>query len=225
MRRAAHVSVLAIAHRAGNSLPALQTAIALDADVIEADIHRYAGRLEVRHRKTMGPVPLLWDKWELVPRLPQLQLHELLAAAGSQATLMLDIKGLGTASGVAVAALVHERSPAIPVLVCSRNWAALAAFSGLSWARPVLSARNRSELRRLLTWLHSGHRAYGVSLHRTLLSQGLVAELHERVDRVLTWPVNELTTLDTVLRYGVSGVTSDEADVLRAVIELRSAPR
>ena len=31
--------------------------------LVEADVRLWRGRLEVRHLKTVGPVPILWDKW------------------------------------------------------------------------------------------------------------------------------------------------------------------
>ena len=43
------MNVLAIAHRAGNSLMGLAIANDLGVDVIECDVHRHRGRLEVRH--------------------------------------------------------------------------------------------------------------------------------------------------------------------------------
>ena len=58
---------LAIAHRAGNSLAGLHAANELGVDVIECDVHRHRGHLEVRHLKTAGPLPFLWDRWELAP--------------------------------------------------------------------------------------------------------------------------------------------------------------
>ena len=58
-------TALAIAHRAGNSLDGLHQANLLDVDVVECDVHAHRGRLEVRHLKTAGPLPFLWDRWEL----------------------------------------------------------------------------------------------------------------------------------------------------------------
>ena len=58
---AALMNVLAIAHRAGNSLTELRQAAALGVDAIECNVHE-RGRLEVRHLKTAGPLPFLWDR-------------------------------------------------------------------------------------------------------------------------------------------------------------------
>jgi glycerophosphoryl diester phosphodiesterase len=131
---------------------------------------------------------------------------------------MLDLKGPG-AVGLHTAEAVHLRVPEKPVLVCSRWWPGLNAFRDRSWARPILTARNRAELLRLRRRVRRSA-PYGVSVHRSLLSPALVEELHERVERVLTWPVNDDEALEQVLRAGVSGVISDEREVLRSVLEL-----
>lgn len=47
-----------------------------------------------------------------------------------------------------------------------------------------------------------------------------VPALTLRVERVLTWPVNDQQALDGVLRLGVNGVISDDPHVLEAVVAL-----
>jgi glycerophosphoryl diester phosphodiesterase len=84
----------------------------------------------------------------------------------------------------------------------------------------VLSARNRLELERLRRRLRAGRAPDGVSLHRSLLTTELVAELHQQVELVMTWPVNDAEALAHVLEVGVSGVITDEPAVLRAVLAL-----
>jgi glycerophosphoryl diester phosphodiesterase len=42
---------LVVAHRAGNDLARLRAALDAGADLVEADIHAFRGRLEVRHHK------------------------------------------------------------------------------------------------------------------------------------------------------------------------------
>ncbi|MCW2679747.1 MAG: hypothetical protein JWM62_1148 [Frankiales bacterium] len=206
------MSVLAVAHRAGNSLAALAAAEEAGAEVIECDVHASRGRLEVRHSKALGP--WLWDRgpWELQSRsAPQLELAELLAA--TDGTLMLDLKGVGSV-GRRTAAAVGARPE--PVLVCSRWWPSVDAFAALDGARPVLSARNRGELVRMRRRVRT-RAPYGVSLHGSLLSEPVVAELRERVELVMTWGVDDLGALDRVVGLGVNGVISDSAEVLRAV--------
>ena len=213
-------AALAIAHRAGNSLTRLRPATELGVDVIEADVVSYPGRLEVRHLKTMGPLPLLWDKWELrSTRTPRLGLVELLQAAKPDVTVMLDLKGRDVEAGSDVARALHEHAPQRPVLVCSRFWPILAPFEAIEWVRTVRSARTRAELAPLLA--ASTAPGYGASVHRSLMTPDVVGRLHERVDVVMTWPINDDATLEQMLALretGTIGVISDELDVLRTLL-------
>ncbi|HVF19720.1 MAG TPA: glycerophosphodiester phosphodiesterase [Mycobacteriales bacterium] len=209
---------LAIAHRAGNSLAGLHAAVELGADVIECDIHHHRGQLEVRHLKTAGPLPFLWDKWELTrASAPRLGLRELLTAADHGTLFMLDLKGRSSVVGHKVADLLHELAPSRPVIVCGRYWPAVESFRSVDWVRRVLSARNRAELALLRRTVRAAP-AYGVSIHRSLLDPVIVAELHESVEVVMTWPINDLTALDEVVGKGVTGVISDEMEILRALL-------
>lgn len=228
------MKVLAVAHRAGNSLEALREATELGVDVVEADVHALRGRLEIRHSKSLAPLPWLWDRPGRPPepgsgarqrrvewtRLggPQLELPELLAALDPGSTLMLDLKGGGGVGARSLAEL-DRAARRQPVIVCGRWWPSVEAFTGATWARPVLTARNRAELQRIRLRLRTARRPYGVSLHRDLLTAPLVQELRERVELVMTWPVNTPQALQEVLSRGVTGVISDEAEVLRAVLD------
>jgi hypothetical protein len=213
------VTVLAIAHRAGNSLTGLHAARELHVDVIECDVHEHRGRLEVRHLKTAGPLPFLWDTWELSSAsAPRLGLGELLAAGRDGTTFMLDVKGRRASTATAVAELLHDRVH-LPLLVCGRWWPTVETLGNLPFVRTVLSARNRRELGRLRGRLHSSlPPPHGASVHVSLLDPDVVSELNDAVEVVMTWPVNDLDRLDQVLALGVGGVISDEPAVLRAVV-------
>lgn len=218
------MSLIAVAHRAGNSLAALRAAAEVGADVVEADVHARQDRLEVRHSKSMGPLPWLWDRgpWELTPTsVEQLQLPELLDAFAPQATLMLDLKGI-SAVGERTATLLHDRRPDRQVIVCSRWWPSVEPFFDRDWALPVLSARNRPELARLRRRVRRGRAPYAVSLHGSLLSEPVVSELRERVEVVMSWGVNDAAALERVTALGVTGIISDSHDVLRSVLAGRS---
>ncbi len=212
--------VLAIAHRAGNSLAGLRAARDLGVDVIECDVHHYRGRLEVRHHKTAGPLPFLWDTWELIPAsAPRLGLAELLAADRHGATFMLDLKGRSADTARAVVELLHDVAPH-PMLACGRWWPAVVAVAERPFVRPVLSARTRAELSRLRRRVAAASDpVYGASVHASLLSRPLVTELHRSVDVVMTWPINDPGELERVLGLGVSGVISDEPEVLTELMK------
>ncbi|MBO0844082.1 MAG: hypothetical protein J2P22_01545 [Nocardioides sp.] len=48
-------------------------------------------------------------------------------------------------------------------------------------------------------------------------TRGLVSDLRRQVEVVMTWPVNDVGTLDKVVALGANGVISDEPDVLATV--------
>lgn len=211
--------ILAVAHRAGNSLAGLHTANALGVDVIECDVHEHRARLEVRHLKTAGPLPFLWDRWELASAsAPRLGLTELLEANRHQTMFMLDLKGRRASTAQLVAKLLHDGGHRREVLACGRHWPQVDALAALPFVRPVLSARNRAELGRLRQRLSSTGPTYGVSIHRSLLDEAIVAELNDHVDVLMTWPVNDIDALDQMLDMGVTGIISDESDVLAELI-------
>jgi hypothetical protein len=213
------MSVQAIAHRAGNSLAGLHAANELGVDVIECDVHEYRGRLEVRHLKTAGPLPLLWDRWELASAAaPRLGLDEVLRANDAGTTFLLDIKGRRASAARSVARFLHHGGHHRPVLVCGRWWPAVETVARLPFVQPVLSVRNRGELTRLFRRLAAGPPVHGVSVHSSLLDASTVSELHRHVELVMTWPVNDLTALDTMLARRVTGIISDELSVLAELL-------
>ena len=63
------MTLLAVAHRAGNDLSALRTAVELGVDVLEADVKVRGPHLEVRHSKHLRPLPWLWARasWRWAP--------------------------------------------------------------------------------------------------------------------------------------------------------------
>lgn len=212
---------LAIAHRAGNSLAGLHAANTLGADVIECDVHERRGQLEVRHLKTAGPLPFLWDRWELASAsAPRLGLLELLEADRHATLFMLDLKGRRTSAARAVADLLHESGRDRPVMVCGRHWPSVDVLTELPFVLPVLSARNRLELSRLLERVQHSP-VHGVSVHRSLLTPEIVAQLRTSVEVVMTWPINDLDLLESTLAIGANGVISDEPTVLRALLSSR----
>jgi hypothetical protein len=219
------VAVLAIAHRAGNSLAGLHAANTLGVDVIECDVHEHRGRLEVRHLKTAGALPFLWDTWELASAFaPRLGLAELLAADQRGSTFMLDLKGRGTAVPRLVASALRQVSHQQPLLVCGRYWPSIDALVEMPFVRPVFSARNQVEFGMLRRRLARNGRTYGVSVHRSLLTRAAVAELHDCAEVVMTWPVNDVASLDLLLDMGVTGMTSDEPAVLAELLRRRREP-
>jgi len=201
-----------VAHRAGNDLGILRHAEALAPRLVEADLHLRRGRVEVRHLKTLGPVPLLWDRWRLAPGwTPRLQLDALLAAAASDTELMLDLKGRDAALSRRVAEALAAR-PA-RVTVCARNWTLLEPLREVLGIRLVHSVGSRRQLRALRRRF-AGRRLAGVSIHRDLLDPATVADLRRRAELVITWPVSTVDEANRLGEWGVDGVITERFDSL-----------
>ena len=166
----------------------------------------------MRHRKTIGPVPILWDRWELAPPwAPRLLLHQLLAAAGGT-ELMLDLKGRDRRLPrlVAEAIAVHGRGR--PVTVCSQRWDLLEPLRGTRGIRLVHSVGNRRQLGALRR-LALGRLA-GVSIHRGLLDARATCELRDRAELLMTWPVETSDQARTLAGWGVQGLITSQFEAL-----------
>ena len=200
-----------VAHRAGNSLARLEDAERLGVALIEADIRLWRGRLEVRHLKTVGPLPILWDKWLLAnPFAPRLQLRDLLGAARRETQLLLDLKGRNTR----LAELVRDALPRDRhVAVCARSRALLEPFADLEHVRRFQSVGSRRQLRTLLR-AADGVALDGVSIHERLLDERVVEALRDRAALVISWPVNSLERARELARLGIQGLISDDPAAL-----------
>jgi glycerophosphoryl diester phosphodiesterase len=183
--------------------------------VIEADVHLFRGRIEVRHLKTLGPVPVLWDRWRLAsPFRPRLVLDELLRAAAPQTELVLDLKGRERRLATAVLDMLRPRLDAgAAVTICARSWPLLEPFSGVEGVRRVHSVGSARQLR-LLRRQAAGTRIDGVSIHERLLDSRTVQELGELAELIMTWPVNTRERARELIACGVDGLISDRPNLL-----------
>lgn len=200
-----------VAHRAGNSLARLQDAERLGVALVEADIRLWRGRLEGRHLKTVGPLPILWDKWRLAnPFAPRLELRDLLDQARRETQLLLDLKGRNGR----LAELVREALPdGRLVTVCARSRALLEPFADLEHVRLFQSVGSRRQLRTLLSTV-DGMTLDGVSIHERLLDERVVEALRGRGATVISWPVNTLERARELARLGIQGLISDDPAAL-----------
>ena len=203
------MTVLRIAHRAANDLALVAPALAREADLVEADVHLRRGRLEIRHGKSLGPLPWLWERWYLL-RDQRVLLADLRAGLPESATVMLDLKGWQPWLGPRVREAMRG---APPYVVCGRRWSMLAAFEGLPDVRVVHSARTAAELTRLLEHLRT-RRTWGVSIHLSLVTSERVAALREHAEVVMSWPINTPAEYALVTELGVNAVISDDLDAL-----------
>jgi glycerophosphoryl diester phosphodiesterase len=211
-----------VAHRAGNRLDLLRAAEAAGVDVIEADVRLFRGRPEVRHLKSLGPVPVLWDRWELAPGWrSRLLLPELVEATVPTTELLLDLKG----PRIRLAELAVEALR--PYLgrrrfsVSARSERLLEPFAGLP-VRRIQSVGSARRLRALLRRV-DGERLDGVAIHERLLDRTVVPELRRVAGLVLTWPVNDEVRAAALAELGVDGLISDRPAAIAGGLRLERA--
>lgn len=198
-----------IAHRAGNRLERLRESERLGVSIVEADVRLFRGRLEVRHLKTVGPLPILWDRWELAaPWAPRLLLGALLEATAPATELLLDLKGPRRRLGALVAKALMPYVASRRFTVCARSPRVLEPFVGLP-VRRFHSVGNRRQLARFLSG-PGATRPDGISIHARLLDSDVVRELRRTADVIVTWPVNRLDDARRLAEMGVDGVISDD---------------
>jgi glycerophosphoryl diester phosphodiesterase len=204
----------------------LRRAEALGLPLVEADVHLHAGRLEARHLKTLGPLPILWDRWTLAgPGTPRLLVERLLDAAAADTELMLDLKGRDTRLSAQLAAAIAEHDPGAGrrLTLCSRSWKLLEPLSAaLPHARIVHSVGSRRQLDALRRRF-ADRRLAGVSIHRKLLDPSVVEDLRARAGLVMTWPVETPAQARLLADWGVDGVISQSFESLSAALAPRVA--
>ena len=206
---------LRIAHRGGNALKRLVAAERASVDVVELDLWLHHGRLDIRHAKSTGALPLLRDGWSLRPgRAGRLQLANVLDSAQPGTRLMLDLKGSNANLPRAAMNLMAERRPGEPYLVSSKVWDLLAPFRSLPYVLAVYSCGSTGSLTQAL---HIARREGlpAVGAHRRRLSPESVAELREHVPECFAWGVDDRRRARELIEWGVTGVISDNYEMLR----------
>ena len=186
-------------------------------DLVEADVRLFRGRPTIRHLKTVGPLPLYWDRWSVAsPFKRYLSVSELVEHAGEDTELMLDLKG----PRVRLAELVRdELRPYLgrrELTVCARFWSLLDVFQGLP-VRRIASAGSARQLRALVERFGASG-IDGVAVHERLLDERVVADIRRVTDLVLTWPVNAPDRARNLVGIGVTGLISDRVhDIAPAI--------
>jgi glycerophosphoryl diester phosphodiesterase len=201
----------------------LHSAERAGADLIEADLWFYHGRVEVRHLRTFGelPLPVLWDRWQLARGWGErLALPELLGAAAPTTRFMLDLKGVDIRLASQVRRTMAALAPERPYAVCSQSWELLDAFQGHESALVVHSVGDDRMLRDIeerLTW----HEHQAVGLDHRLLTATRVTALRAVVPMVFAWTVNSQSRMRELVDWGVNGIISDRHDVLEPLLRAR----
>lgn len=219
-------TLLTVAHQAANDPAVLRSALDIGVDLIEADVRFFKGVPEIRHEKTLG-ARLLWEPGELKHRsdVQVATLADLLESVpDNQHRLMLDLKGLRPLLAPMVARTLQEHAPGASVAVSTPHWWMFKSFADAEQVRTVLSAGSWPMVERLRGLIRKGQSAwpnqrqiFGCSVHRSLLSPSIVAELRRKVPHVITWPVDTPDDLADARRLGVTGVTSKNLPLLEQI--------
>lgn len=206
-----------VAHRYGNSDARAQEAISAGADLLEADVWLHRGRLEARHAKTAGPLPIIWDRWWVNRRpLVPFVAETLLESLPGGTAVMFDLKGRNPRLPRALTTLIALHHGERPFLVCGQNWGMLERFRDVPGIELVHSIGNQQQLDTAWKRLEAG--GYdAISIHCELLDARTVARLKESVSAVITWPINTDDELQRVLDFGVDGFTTDSIELMTRV--------
>jgi glycerophosphoryl diester phosphodiesterase len=208
---------LLIAHRYGNHLDQIERASVAGAHQIEIDVWLHRGRLEVGHDKTLGPIPLRWDRWSLAfGRNRKLALADVLRELPAHVEPMLDLKGTHPGLPDALLSLLEEEFAGRPYTVASQNWEYVDRFLEIERAHVIRSIGSAEALERMQSELGSWTGA-AVGFHFELLSPDVIEEFSAESRLIVTWTVNSLAQATELLQQGVGGIISDNLELIRAI--------
>lgn len=212
---------LAVAHRAGNDLDLARDALAYGADLLEADVWPRNGRLEIRHLKTIGPLPIFWEKWYIDSiGTRQMRLHELVAVLPPEARLFLDLKGQHPRLGRRVVQAIADIQEDREIILCGRNWRQLGPIGRLPNVHVFYSVGDERQLGKVWRKLR-GQAHPAVSIDYRLLTPETIARLRDHGATIIAWTVNDPAIARALFRQGVDGFTSDNRAMLAAIVQRR----
>ncbi len=181
--------------------------------MLEADIWRYQRRLEIRHLKTIGPVPILWDRWMLAPGwTPRLELHDLLDATPVDCRIMLDLKGHDPMLSPSIVTAIRDRQPERAIIMCTRFWAHLDRVKDDANVHRIYSIGSEQERATIWSRLESMEHP-AVSIHRELLTPAISRRFADLGVTVLVWSVNTPDEARLMLDLRADGITVSDGPV------------
>jgi glycerophosphoryl diester phosphodiesterase len=140
----------------------------------------------------------------------------LLAGAGPDTELMLDLKGRDRRLSEQLAgALAQTAREDRRLTVCSRTWPLLEPLAGVPGVRLVHSVGSTRQLAALRRRF-ADRRLEGISIHRKLLDPAAVADLRDRADMIITWPVADVAETRLLASWGVDGVITEQFEAVAA---------
>ncbi len=199
-----------VGHRAGNHIPKAERAVRRGVDMLEADVWRYRKQLEVRHLKTLGPLPILWDRWELAPGwTPRLHVDELLDATPDDIPVMFDLKGEDPHLPISIVRTMRENFPDRPIIMCTRFWIQLDRIAREPDITRIYSVGDQKERNGIFGRLETLEYP-AVSIHKNLVNPSLMRRFDDVGAVVMAWGATTRDEADLLLSLGVDGLTVSE---------------
>lgn len=207
-----------------NTLPAFQRAFERGADAIELDVHATAdGVVVVHHDPTAHTaagrlIRLSEVDWGVVKTVELAEgvgiprLSDVLAAAPADATIYVEIKGLGIEEQVARTVCESRARCAVH----SFNHDAIVRMRAIApdIPRGVLFEERVPDLEALMD--RTGAR--DVWPHWPLVDETLVETVHTLGGRVICWTVNDRTAARKLAALGVDGLCGDDVRLFADVV-------
>lgn len=211
----------ASAHRAGNTRKHAMRAIEAGADLLETDIWLYKGRLELRHKHTLGPIPILWERWSIAPGwTPRYTLRDLLEDVPEDILLFLDFKGTEMELGPEVLKELQRSAPDRVVAICGRNYPQLQTIAEAPNILCFYSVGEEKEwpiAQKLIA--ESNYPA--LSIEASLATPERMDWINGIGGTVVCWNVQSEQQMQELRALGVDGFTTDSHDLLARIRELR----
>jgi glycerophosphoryl diester phosphodiesterase len=218
--------LITIAHRGGNSRALLQEALASGVDAVEADLRLDGRRLVARHDRRFPLLPLYYDKWFAYWSCqPQVDLDEILERIEGRASLFVDIKSTSARALDMLLGTLRRRQVVAETRISGTYWHLLRRLHeeepGLRLHYTIGDEESLDRFRQLLA---GGEDTSGVAIHEALVDEDLAARFRARGIEIVAYHVDEWARARQLREWGVSGITSDDFALLRALKDERPPP-
>lgn len=211
----------ASAHRAGNSREDALAAIDSGADLIETDIWLHKGQLELRHKQTLGPIPILWERWAIAPGwLPRYTLRDLLQDLPDDVLIFLDFKGENMDLGPAVLEELDRTAPNRTIAICGRNYPQLQTIADEEHVIPFYSVGDEKEWPKAQKLIEASNPP-ALSLLAELATPDKLAWMKERDGTTVCWGVESDEQMQRLRDMGVDGFTTDSNELMLRIRQIR----
>lgn len=211
----------ASAHRAGNNRREALKAIEAGADLLETDIWLHKGRLELRHKETLGPIPILWEKWAIAPGWTRRYLlRDLLKDAPEDILLFLDFKGNNPDLGPEVLKELQRYAPERTVAICGRNYPLLQTIAEEPNILCFYSVGSEEEWP-VAQELIAANSYPALSIEESLATPERMEWINSLGGVVVCWNVQTAERMQELRALGVDGFTTDSPELLYLIRKLR----